>query len=307
MADPYPSYLMLVENGVLAQRISQLNHIIRACRLCPWRCSVDRAIGETGQCQIGREARVHSYMAHHGEEKPLSGIRGSGTIFFSGCNLHCVFCQNADISQQNYGSPVSAEEIAQMMLVLQEQGCHNINLVSPTHVVAQIMQAVLIAARGGLSLPLVYNTGGYDSLETLALLDGIIDIYLPDMKYFNPHTAERLSGIKNYPAINQAAVKEMQRQVGDLVLDQAGIAQRGLIIRHLVLPGNVAETGKIAHFISREISANAYVNIMDQYRPEYHARDFLEINRCITHQEYQQAVRAALDAGLMRLEGWNSL
>ena len=241
-------------------------------------------------------------MAHHGEERPISGVRGSGTIFFSGCNLHCVFCQNADISQQNYGLPVSAEKLAQMMLALQELGCHNINLVSPTHVVPQIMQALLIAAGSGLSLPLVYNTGGYDCQETLRLLDGVIDIYMPDMKYFNQQTAERLSGIKNYPAINQVAVKEMHRQVGDLVLDRNGIAIHGLLIRHLVLPAGAADTGKIAQFISKEISADTYVNIMDQYRPEYQSGDFPEINKRISQREYEAAVQSALDAGLRRLD-----
>lgn len=298
----YPSYLELTKNGMLAERTQQLSKALEECRLCPWRCGVNRLAGETGRCQIGGDARVYSYMAHHGEERPISGVRGSGTIFFSGCNLHCVFCQNADISQQNYGLSVSAEKLAQMMLALQELGCHNINLVSPTHVVPQIIQALQIAAGSGLSLPLVYNTGGYDCQETLRLLDGVIDIYMPDMKYFNQQTAERLSGIKNYPAINQVAVKEMHRQVGDLVLDRNGIAIHGLLIRHLVLPGGAADTGKIAQFISEEISANAYVNIMNQYRPEYQSGDFPEINRRISQREYKAAVQSALDAGLRRLD-----
>lgn len=304
MSDSYPSYLGLTKKGVLAERARQLSKALEECRLCPWRCGVNRLAGETGQCQTGTEARVYSYMPHHWEEKPLSGLRGSGTIFFSGCSLHCVFCQNADISQQNYGLPVSAEKLAQMMLALQGLNCHNINLVSPTHVVPQILQALFIAAGRGLSLPLVYNTGGYDCLETLRLLDGVIDIYMPDMKYFNQQTGERLSGIKNYPAINQAAVKEMHRQVGDLVLDQNGTAIRGLLIRHLVLPGGEADTGKIAKFISKEISADAYVNIMDQYRPEYQAADYPEINRRISRREYEAAVQSAFEAGLRRLDGW---
>ena len=304
MAEQYPSYLGLIKNGILAERAQQLRNSLEECRLCPWQCGVNRLAGETGQCQTGAEARVYSFMPHHGEEKPLSGTRGSGTIFFSGCNLHCVFCQNADISQQNCGLTVSAQTLAQMMLDLQEQGCQNINLVSPTHIVPQIIQALLIAAGSGLSLPLVYNTGGYDCLETLRLMDGVVDIYLPDMKYFSRQMAEHLSGIRNYPAINQAAVKERHRQVGELILDRKGIAVRGLLIRHLVLPGGISESGKIARFISEEISAGTYVNIMGQYRPEYKADGFLEVNRRISRKEYETAIQSALEAGLRKLDGW---
>jgi putative pyruvate formate lyase activating enzyme len=306
MPEIYPSYIGLVNNGVLAERARQLRKALEECRLCPWRCGINRLAGETGQCQTGAEARVYSYMPHHGEERPLRGTSGSGTIFFSGCNLHCVFCQNADISQQNYGLHVSADKLAQMMLALQGLGCHNINLVSPTHVVPQIMQALLIAAGEGLSTPLAYNTGGYDNMETLRLLDGVIDIYMPDMKYFSQQTGERLSGIKNYPAINQVAVREMHRQVGDLVFDKNGVAIHGLLVRHLVLPGGAAETEKIMHFISEEISLDTYVNIMNQFRPEYQAGDFPEINRRISQKEFEAAFQSAVDAGLRRLDGWPS-
>ena len=302
MEKHFPSYLNLLENGELAKKAGQLNQILEECTLCPWECRVNRNAGKLGHCQTGQEARVYSYMPHHGEERPLSGQNGSGTIFFSGCNLHCVFCQNADISQENYGLTTTAEKLAKMMLTLQDLGCHNINLVSPTHVIPQIVQALLKAARGGLHLPLVYNSGGYDSLQTLSLLDGIIDIYMPDMKYFNPDTALRLSGIQEYPKINRMAVVEMHRQVGDLHIDPTGIARRGLMIRHLVLPNNLADTRKICHFISKSVSKNAYLNIMAQYRPEYKAQKFPEINRRITQQEFENAIDSAQAVGLQRLD-----
>jgi len=241
-------------------------------------------------------------MAHHGEEKPLRGTRGSGTIFFSGCNLHCLYCQNADISQKNYGTEVEAADLAEMMLDLQQQDCHNINLVSPTHVVPQIIEALAIAAKNGLRLPLVYNTGGYDKLETLQMLDGIVDIYMPDMKYSDEAVAWKYSGVKNYPAVNQAAVREMYRQVGDLLTDDKGIARRGLLIRHLVLPNGLSGSTTIISFIANEISLNTYLNIMDQYRPEYMAYEIPELNRRITREEFLQVKELAERFGLTRLD-----
>jgi putative pyruvate formate lyase activating enzyme len=226
------------------------------------------------------------------------GTGGSGTIFFAWCNLKCQFCQNADISQLGNGHEVEPEELARMMLSLQSQGCHNINFVSPSHVVPQILAGLLIAAQAGLRLPLVYNTGGYDSLKTLALLDGVVDIYMPDIKYADADVARRYSRISNYPAVNQAAVKEMHRQVGDLVTDGGGVAQRGLLIRHLVLPERLAGTAEIVRFLRDEISPNTYINVMQQYRPCHLAHQLPALDRRITNQEYSEAVRLAQEAGL---------
>jgi len=237
-----------------------------------------------------------------GEEDPLRGSRGSGTIFMTRCNLRCQYCQNHDISQTDSGHEVEPEDLAAIMLELQKRGCHNINFVSPSHVVPQIMAGVLIAAQSGLSIPLVYNTGGYDSLSTLALLDGVVDIYMPDMKYADPVVAETYSKIKNYPQINQAAVMEMHRQVGDLKLDARGIATRGLLIRHLILPDNLAGTDRIVKFLSGEISQDTYLNLMDQYRPAYRAHHYPELTRRLTQAEFDKAVKMAQSAGLNRLD-----
>jgi putative pyruvate formate lyase activating enzyme len=232
----------------------------------------------------------------------LRGWRGSGTIFFTRCNLRCQYCQNHDISQTDSGNEVEPEDLATMMLDLQARGCHNINFVSPSHVVPQIMAAVMIAAQAGLKIPLVYNTGGYDSLAMLKLLDGIIDIYMPDMKYADPDIARRYSKIRNYPQVNQTAVREMYRQVGDLQLDGRGVASRGLLVRHLVLPNNLAGTDQIVHFLANKVSTNTYLNLMDQYRPAYKAHQYPAVNRPITHDEYQAAVKMAQDAGINRLD-----
>jgi putative pyruvate formate lyase activating enzyme len=245
---------------------------------------------------------VHSFGPHHGEEDVLRGWNGSGTIFFSWCNLRCLFCQNWEISQKGIGSALEPSDLAVMMLDLQDQGCHNINLVSPSHVVAQIIAAVNVAARRGLRLPLVYNTGGYDSPEALALLDGVIDIYMPDIKYGDSQTARKWSKVRNYVEMNKAAVKEMHRQVGDLILDEKGIAQRGLLVRHLVLPGNVAGTENVLAFIAREISRNTYLNLMDQYRPCYRADEYPPLDRSITSEEYRDALASADRHGLNRLD-----
>jgi putative pyruvate formate lyase activating enzyme len=255
-----------------------------------------------GICQTGEIARVSSYGAHMGEEDPLRGYAGSGTVFFSRCNLHCQFCQNFDISQTDAGQLTQPEEIAAMMIDLQASGCHNINLVSPSHVVPQILQAVLLAAQAGMRLPLVYNTGGYDSLPTLALLNGVVDIYMPDLKYASSQIARHYSKIPNYPQINQAAVREMHRQVGDLQIDERGIARRGLLVRHLLLPNNLAGTKEVVSFLAQEISQDTYLNLMDQYRPDFNARRFPRINRRINSAEYRAAVLLAKEAGLHRLD-----
>jgi putative pyruvate formate lyase activating enzyme len=237
-----------------------------------------------------------------GEEDPLRGRRGSGTIFFSRCNLRCQYCQNHEISQNDSGELVEPERLAAMMLELQSHGCHNINFVSPSHVVPQILAGLYIAAEAGLRLPLVYNTGGYDSLATLKLLDGVIDIYMPDMKYSDAKIARRYSKIPHYPQVNRTALREMQRQVGDLQIDAQGVAERGLLVRHLVLPNKLAGTKDIVRFLAQEISPNTYLNLMDQYRPAYNARKFPELMRSITSQEYQSALQMAHDAGLRRLD-----
>ena len=245
---------------------------------------------------------MSSYGAHMGEEDPLRGWNGSGTIFFTRCNLHCQFCQNFEISQMDTGDFTGPEDLAAILLELQGAGCHNINLVSPSHVVPQILAAVLIAAQAGLILPLVYNTGGYDSLVSLQLLDGVIDIYMPDMKYSNAQVARHYSKIPNYPQVNQAAVIEMHRQVGDLQVDGNGIAKRGLLVRHLVMPNNLAGTVEIVRFLAEEISPDTYLNLMDQYHPDFKAKQYPRINRHITIPEYQDALKLASAAGLHRLD-----
>ena len=245
---------------------------------------------------------VSSYGPHFGEEVPLVGRHGSGTIFFAFCNLHCVFCQNYTISQLGEGRAVDGEELAGMMLSLQARGCHNINLVSPTHVVPFVLEALPLAANKGLFLPLVYNTGGYDSVETLELLDGIVDIYMPDMKYADEKTAERLSGIKDYPRMNQAAVREMHRQVGDLQLDGQGVARRGLLVRHLVLPERLAGTGEVVRFLAREVSTDTYLNIMAQYHPCYKAYEIPPLARPVSESEFSEAIALARRQGLSRLD-----
>lgn len=298
-----PAYMALLERGELAHRVERAWKHLEDCDLCARYCHVNRCQSTTGAvCRTGERAVVNSFGAHHGEEDPLRGTRGSGTIFFSWCNLRCVFCQNWEISQKGIGREVEPDEIAVMMLALQREGCHNVNLVSPSHVVAQILAAVRIAADRGLRLPLVYNTGGYDSPEALALLDGVIDIYMPDMKYGDSETAHRDSHVRGYWEANQAAVREMHRQVGDLVIGADGIARRGLLVRHLVLPGDLANTEKVLAFIANEISRDTYVNVMHQYYPCYRAWDYPPLDRPITAEEYGRALAAAARRGLHRLD-----
>ena len=302
MAEQTPGYVSLLGNSRLAQRVTAAQARLESCDIRPLCCGVDRTQGALGTCQTGQLARVSSYGPHPGEERPLSGWRGSGTIFFARCNLRCVYCQNADISQLSFGHEVSPADLAAIMLDLQEQGCHNINLVSPSHVVPQILAAIQIAAQNGLTLPIVYNTGGYDSLETLALLDGAVDIYMPDMKYGHPDRAFQYSRVRDYPQVNQAAVLEMQRQVGDLQLDDQGIAWRGLLVRHLVLPNGLADSEIIFRFLAEKVSTNVYLNIMAQYHPAFKAHQYPELNRRIRPGEYRAAVNLARSLGLTRLD-----
>ncbi len=297
-----PGYVGLLQSGELRERVREAYRRLEDCHLCPRNCGVNRRAGDLGLCRTGAEAVVAGAGPHFGEEPPLVGARGSGTIFFANCNLNCSYCQNYDISQEGLGSPVAPQDLAATMLNLQEQGCHNINLVSPSHVAAPILAALAIAAQAGLRLPLVYNTGGYDALETLALLDGVVDIYMPDMKYDDAEAGKCYSGVCDYPATNRAAVREMHRQVGDLVCDRHGVALRGLLVRHLVLPNDLAGTEGILRFLADGVSPHTYLNIMDQYRPCYRAQAMPELSRPVSPQEYQRALKVAEEVGLTRLD-----
>jgi putative pyruvate formate lyase activating enzyme len=298
-----PAYLALLEAGELERRAQAARLHLANCDLCARYCRADRRTGVRGAvCRTGGLAIVSGYGPHHGEERPLSGRAGSGTIFFSWCNLRCVYCQNWETSWRGTGYEVDAGGLAVMMLDLQARGCHNINLVSPSHVVAQILEAVCIAARRGLRLPLVYNTGGYDSSEALALLDGVVDVYMPDMKYSDPAAARRFSSVRDYWDVSRAAVLEMHRQVGDLVLDGHERARRGLLVRHLVLPGGIAGTEAVLGFLASEISQETYLNLMDQYRPCYRAAEFPPLDRPLTRREFLDAVAVAHRKGLHRLD-----
>ncbi|MFC1670380.1 radical SAM protein, partial [Spirochaetota bacterium] len=266
------------------------------------KCNVDRTASNNGKCGSGLLPIVSSYNAHFGEESPLVGRKGSGTIFFTNCNLQCIFCQNYDISHLGYGDEISYEKLASMMLELQSRGCHNINFVSPSHMVYAILRALLIAIPKGLKVPLVYNSGGYDSIETLEILNGIFDIYMPDFKYMDPKTAEELSGVPHYPEVSMAALKEMHRQVGDLAINESRIATKGLIVRHLVLPNNIAASDKVISFI-KSLSIDTYINIMDQYRPAYRSNECFDLKRRVTLEEFDRIVEMALKAGLKRIDG----
>jgi len=297
-----PAYRKIIQTGELENQSVVLSERLSRCDICPRNCGVNRVSGEVGICGVGERVWVSSFGPHHGEEDPLRGIYGSGTIFFSGCNLNCLYCQNADISQKLIGEEVSTRSLASMMLELQGLGCHNINLVSPTHVVPQIVEAILLAAAEGLTLPVIYNSGGYDAISTLQLLEGIIDVYMPDMKYSDENTGRDLSGIPAYPMVNQAAVLEMHRQVGDLKISAAGLAERGLLIRHLVLPNGLAGSQEVLRFIAEQVSADTYLNIMDQYRPAYQAMCKNDLNRKITRAEYLDLIHQAERLGLTRLD-----
>ena len=295
------SYLALFDSGELAERAKLAFEHLKDCDLCARYCHVNRCESVKGAvCRTGERAKVHSFGPHHGEEAPLRGWAGSGTIFFSWCNLRCVFCQNWEISQKGLGHEVDSEELANIMLKLQQQGCHNINFVTPSHVVAQILCALPIAIERGLRLPLVYNTGGFDSVEALKLLDGVIDIYMPDIKYGDSSIARRFSKVRHYVETNQRAIKEMHRQVGDLILDAHGIARRGLLVRHLVMPGLLSETEKVLAFIANEVSPNTYLNLMDQYHPCYRADETPPLDRPLAGFEYREALEMAAKFGIKR-------
>jgi putative pyruvate formate lyase activating enzyme len=292
-----PAYMALFRSGELAERAKRAVECLGSCDLCARYCRVNRFLSVKGAvCRTGRRAVVNSFGPHHGEEPPLSGTSGSGTIFFTGCSLRCVFCQNYQIAQLGEGDEVTPEQLADMMLRLQDRGCHNVNFVTPSHVVAQILEALVLAAEGGLRLPLVYNTAGYDSHEALALLDGVIDIYLPDMKYGDSAVARRHSKVRGYVEVNQAAVREMYRQVGDLVVDERGVARRGLLVRHLVLPGGLANTEQVLAFLRHEVSPTVTVNLMPQYRPYFKAREYPPLDRVLTGAEFLAAVTAARES-----------
>lgn len=319
-----PLYMETKQKGALADKIERARRLLSCCTLCPQACGVDRTAGEKGICNTGSDAVVYSFDAHFGEEAPLVGTGGSGTIFFSNCNMLCRFCQNIDISHQGEGRAITADQLAYMMLSLQKEGCHNINFVTPSHVVPQILSAIDMAVEMGLTIPLVYNTGGYDSVETLGLLDGVIDIYMPDIKCLTDQSAEMMGIPLDYPGVVKAAVKEMHRQVGDLVVvpemgemgrgslnenhllsgwaKERSIARRGLLVRHLVMPEGLADTLAVMRFLNDEVSPETYVNIMSQYRPCGMAREIPSLSRRITAKEYDDAIRTAQGVGITRLD-----
>ncbi|MBZ5515275.1 MAG: radical SAM protein [Acidobacteriia bacterium] len=299
-----PAYLRLYESGEIPRRVERALELLQSCTACPRRCRVDRLADKFAVCRTGRYAIVSSYGPHHGEEDCLRGRGGSGTIFIAGCNLRCVFCQNFDISWQVRGTPTPPEKLARMMLELQAEGCHNINFVTPEHVVPQIIEALPHAIAGGLRLPIVYNTSAYDSMESLELMDGVVDIYMPDFKYWDRENARKYSRAPDYPEVARRTIKEMFRQVGDLVMNERGVAQRGLLIRHLVMPGNIAGTREVMRWIATELSPTTYVNLMPQYYPagKVSRTEFAQINRRVTPAEFEQALDETWRAGLDRLD-----
>lgn len=293
-----PVYISTFEKGLFEEKIEKARNILKKCTLCPRQCKVNRLAGETGVCGTGEKAYVASYHPHFGEEPPLSGWKGSGTIFFARCNLLCNFCQNYDISHLGLGSMVSGDNIARIMIELQQSGCHNINFVTPSHVALQILSAVKKAVDLGLKIPIVYNTSGYDMVETLELLEGVIDIYMPDFKFWSSDVAKMTCNAPDYPETARRAIIEMHRQVGNLVLDKKKIAVHGLLIRHLVLPDKLAGTREIMEFISKKISPDTYVNIMSQYRPCGKAAEIKSLSRFLSKNEYFDALREALEQGI---------
>ena len=298
----YPIYLESYNNGKLSSIIDEAFKMLESCCICPRICKVNRLNDERGFCRIGLKPKVCSFMPHHGEEPPISGQRGSGTIFFSGCNMVCAYCQNYEFSQLDEGREVEFEELATFMLQLQDMGCHNINLVTPTHVMPQILKALELAIPKGLKIPIVYNTGGFELPEIIKLLDGIVDIYLADMRYADNDMAIKYSSAPGYPKLNQTALKEMHRQVGVAEIDDEGIIRRGVIIRHLVLPNNISGADKIMEFIAEGLSKDTYISLMSQYSPYYKANQLKEISRRITYQEYEDAKAAMEKYGLYN--GW---
>jgi len=295
------AYLKLTREE-LSRKAGLAREILKDCMLCPRNCGVDRTSGEEGFCRTGDRPYVSSSSPHFGEERQLVGKHGSGTIFFARCNLGCLFCQNWTISHLGEGAVISYEELADIMLSLQDSGCHNINLVTPTHQVPMILRSLEIAVENGLRLPLVYNCGGYESVRILRILEGVVDIYMPDFKCFDPRVALKLSMAEDYPSSVMDAIREMHRQVGDLVVDERGIAKRGLIVRHLLLPEGLAGTEEVAKFLVDAISPDTYFNIMDQYYPCYRSVEHPPLDRRITDDEYKKAVKAAQETGLKRLD-----
>jgi len=298
----YPAYIELYRSGELKNRVKKAYELLEKCTVCPRRCNVNRLRGEKGFCRTGFELVVSSFHCHFGEEPPISGYRGSGTIFFTHCNLGCVFCQNYPISHLGNGNQVSQKRLAEMMLILQKKGCHNINLVTPTHFVPQILSSLSLAIENGLNIPLVYNCGGYEATDTLKLLDGVVDIYMPDIKYGGVEEGKRYSSAPDYFQIAKEAIKEMYQQVGNLRINEEGIAQRGLLVRHLVLPDGLARSKEVLTFLAKQISPDVYVSIMSQYFPAYRAGEFKELNRRITSEEYEEVLSIADELGLKR--GW---
>lgn len=298
--EDFPVYIKTKSEDRLNYIIEELESRLNPCVLCPRRCKANRYVGDLGYCRAPYDVYVSSVFAHFGEEAPLVGTYGSGTIFFTHCNLRCIFCQNYDISLFGEGSRFSYMGLARAMLELQKRGCHNINLVTPTHYVPQIIKALDIAIEEGLNIPIVYNCGGYESLEVIKLLDGIVDIYMPDIKFMEKKLSKRYCKAENYPDVVREIVKEMQRQVGDLKINNEGIATRGLLIRHLVMPDSSENTEKVLKFIKDEVSENAFVNIMPQYHPCLGTKEFPELSRRITNREYMNALEYAKQIGLKR-------
>jgi len=299
-----PAYRSLFESGELSERADRAYSFLSSCTVCPRKCGVNRLDDEKGFCRTGLPPVVSSYGPHFGEEPPLVGTGGSGTIFVTHCNLACRFCQNSDISQCGQGNEITPDELAAIMIRLQDGGCHNINIVTPSHIVPQLIRAIGIAAGRGLTVPIVYNSGGYDSVATLRLLDGIVDIYMPDAKYGSNAIGADLSCAPDYVDIMKAAIREMHQQVGDLVIENS-IAVRGLLVRHLVLPENLSGSDLLLPWIAEEISRETYVNIMDQYHPAWKVsgrgeEPYPALRRGITADEYARAIRIARDAGLHR-------
>lgn len=298
----HPSYLNAFKSGKLKETAGRLFDSLSSCVICPRKCKVNRLENKTGFCKSGKLAKVYSFLSHHGEEPPVSGTRGSGTIFFSHCNMACAYCQNYEFSQLGAGREYSSGELAEVMLKLQKMGCHNINLVTPTHVLPQILKALHLACGQGLKIPLVYNTSGYELAEVIKLLDGIVDIYLPDMRYGDSAVSKKLSQAADYPRYNQDAVREMFCQVGTAEFDADGLIRKGLIIRHLVLPNRSSGTDKIMRFIAEEISKDTYISLMSQYLPYHKACGYPEINRRLKKEEYEEAKKILERYDL--LNGW---
>jgi putative pyruvate formate lyase activating enzyme len=298
--EDFPSYISDREKGLFQERIEELESRLNPCVLCPRACRADRQTGDVGYCKAPNEVYISSAFAHFGEERELRGVNGSGTIFFSHCNLKCVFCQNYEISIYGEGFPFSYGQLADLMVRLQDRGCHNINLVTPTHYVPQIVKALSVAIDKGLTIPLVYNCGGYESLEVIRLLDGIVDIYMPDIKFLDEDLSSRFCKARDYPKVAKDVVKEMHRQVGDLATDTRGIARKGLLIRHLVMPSLKENSKKVLRFIGEEVSRHAFVNVMSQYHPCHNAKDHKEISVRILKKEYDEVIAYGKSIGLDR-------